>query len=37
MDYKIFQIFKINPLRVMVKHTEPGPKGPMPHDKGLKA
>jgi hypothetical protein len=31
-----FQIFKINPLCVVLNHNQPGPKGPMPHGKGLK-
>jgi hypothetical protein len=35
VDYIIFQIFKINPLCVVLNHNEPGPKGPMPHGKGL--
>ncbi len=36
-DYVIFfQIFKINPLCVVLNHNEPGPKGPMPHGKGLR-
>jgi hypothetical protein len=30
-----FQIFKIDPLSVVLNHNEPGPKGPMPHGKGL--
>jgi hypothetical protein len=30
-----FQIFKTNPLCVVLNHNEPGPKGPMPHEKGL--
>jgi hypothetical protein len=35
VDYIIFQIFKIDPLCVVLNHKEPGPKGPMPHRKGL--
>jgi hypothetical protein len=31
-----FQIFKIDPLSVVLNHNEPGPKGPMPHGKGLR-
>jgi hypothetical protein len=31
-----FQIFKIDPLSVVLNHNEPGPKGPMLHGKGLK-
>jgi hypothetical protein len=31
-----FQIFLIDPLSVVLSHNEPGPKGPMPHGKGLK-
>ncbi len=30
-----FKIFKINPLCVVLNHNQPGPKGPMPHGKGL--
>jgi hypothetical protein len=30
-----FQIFKVDPLSVVLNHNEPGPKGPMSHGKGL--
>jgi hypothetical protein len=35
VDNIIFQIFKVNPLCVVLNHTEPRPKGPMPHGRGL--
>jgi hypothetical protein len=35
VDYIIFQNFKINPLCVVLNHNQPGPKGPMPHGKGI--
>jgi hypothetical protein len=31
-----FKIFIINPLCVVLNNNEPGPKGPMPHGKGLR-
>ncbi len=37
LEYIFFQIFKIDPLCVVLNHNEPGPKGPMPHGKGLLA
>jgi hypothetical protein len=36
VDYIFFQIFKINPLCVVLNQNQPGPKGPMLHGKGLK-
>ncbi len=35
VDYIIFQIFKIILLCVVLNLNKPGPKGPMPHGKGL--
>jgi hypothetical protein len=37
LEYIFFQIFKIDPFSVVLNQNEPGPKGPMPHGKGLKA
>ncbi len=36
LEYLFFQIFKIDPLSVLLNHNEPGPKGLMPHGKGLR-
>jgi hypothetical protein len=34
MDYIFFQIFKINPLCVVLNHNEPGPKAQCHMEKG---
>jgi hypothetical protein len=35
VDYTFLSNFKNNPLCVVLNHNQPGPKGPMPHGKGL--